>query len=487
MNLHFGKGRSEFIVYLLFFLLAFLATFLVKDHFFFWDTIQLGAKHALFFFQSDFQRFILPAEMDSGHPPLFGIYLAFIWKLFGKSLAVSHFAMLPFLFGIIFFIYKIGKIFLNPAAVLVLCLLLFSDPVLASQSILISPDIVLTTFFLAALWAILQKNKVVLFVALIPLALISTRGMMVVALLFFFDFFVQHQNWKNLRFNQFKEFKNLIKIGLPYLPATLFACGYLIYHFQETGWIGYHEDSPWAVWFERVDFRGFLKNLAVFAWRLLDFGRVFIWLILFFIGWKILKSKSKFTLPQEVKKIGSLLILCLLFLSPTLLIYKGLSAHRYLLPLFIVLNLLTWILIFKLIHSKKTKYILFSIAILGFLSGNCWIYPRQISQGWDSTLAHLPYYGLRNEMIDFIQKEKIPFQKIGTVFPNIGSFEKIELNGIEDGFVNIDFEANEYIFYSNIMNDFSDFELTELETNWLILKEMKKGGIEIILYKNPNI
>ena len=47
-----------------------------------------------------------------------------------------------------------------------------------------------------------------------------------------------------------------------------------MFHYLETGWMGYHENSPWAPAFEKVDFQGAIKNILILGWRLLDFGRV---------------------------------------------------------------------------------------------------------------------------------------------------------------------------------------------------------------------
>jgi hypothetical protein len=69
---------------------------------FFWDTIQLASKQAHFFYETGFHSIILPNEIDSGHIPSLGIYLALLWKIMGKSLIVSHLAMLPFVMGIVF-------------------------------------------------------------------------------------------------------------------------------------------------------------------------------------------------------------------------------------------------------------------------------------------------------------------------------------------------------------------------------------------------
>ena len=45
-----------------------------------------------------------------------------------------------------------------------------------------------------------------------------------------------------------------------------------------------------------------------------------------------------------------------------------------------------------------------------------------------------------------------------------------------------DLAKNNYILYSNVMNDFSDEELVELEENWNVIKEMRAGGLCFVLY-----
>ena len=117
------------------------------------------------------------------------------------------------------------------------------------------------------------------------------------------------------------------------------------------------------------------------------------------------------------------------------------------------------------------------------MTGNLWVYPKHIAQGWDATLAHVPYYELRNQMIQYIKKEGIPIHEVGTVFPNIGPFEIYDLQGQTTGFVKKDLAKNKYFFYSVVYNDVSDEELQELARNWTVLKEYKTGNICVILYK----
>jgi hypothetical protein len=124
---------------------------------------------------------------------------------------------------------------------------------------------------------------------------------------------------------------------------------------------------------------------------------------------------------------------------------------------------------------------------LALASGNLWVYPQKTAMGWDSTLAHLPWYGLLSQVEKHLKTANIPFNQVGTAFPNIGSRKIYELDGTEVGFVEKDFEANCYIFYSNIMNDFSDVEIDELHEQWTPVFRVEKAGVFVILFKNPKI
>lgn len=479
-------SKTSFFVCLPFFLLAVVATFLVRNNAFFWDTIQLAAKQAHFFYETDFQSIILPQEMDSGHPPAFGMYLAACWKLFGKSLPVSHLAMLPFLLGTIFLVFKIGKYFVDGKHAFWLLLLLAADPTLASQSLLISPDIALVFFFLLGFWSLLEERKILLMLAIAGLGLVSLRGMMVGVVLYFFSWVVQPMtldSGQKMRPLFFKFLRTGFLKMQPFLPGGFLALLFLLYHFKQTGWVGYHESSPWSPRFEKVDFQGLIKNEGILIWQLLDFGRVFVCLVAGIGLWRVFKEKS-FT-DARLKNLLWLLGLSFLVLCPTLLFHKAILAHRYLLPIFLVGNILCFFVIFTKITSPEMRRILFGIAFLGLLSGNFWIYPKEVAQGWDSTLAHLPYYSLRKKMIRFIAAKEIPYSQVGTVFPNIGPFEKFDLNGVQDGFVPKNFETNHYLFYATIMNDFSDAELEELASHWRVVKKIESGRICVILYKNP--
>lgn len=359
-----------------------------------------------------------------------------------------------------------------------LLLFAFADPVLASQSILVSPDIALVCFFLLGLCGILKNRKWQVMAGATGLALISTRGMMAAFVLGLFSLPAISRSTPPVFY-----LRQMVNRLVLFLPAALAGGGFLLYHYLSTGWIGYHEASTWAPSFERTDFAGFLRNSAILGWRMLDFGRVFIWLAVAWLCYKRLSAKGPASAfdPAEWRllKLLGLLALCLL---PLMALYKGLSAHRYLLPIFLVLTFF----FVKILPKEKSAWNKLSALVLaGLLSSNFWVYPKNIAMGWDATLAHLPWYSLQKEMIQRIGEKGIALSQVGTAFPGIGPREIIELNRNQVGFKSKELDRDCFILYSNVMNDFTDEEIATLEKNWEAIEKLEKGAVCMILYKNP--
>lgn len=489
--------RSRF-TFPIFVSIAIIAVLLASQNVFFWDTIQLGSKHAHWYYEQQFQQLLLPAEIDSGHPPVFGMYLALCWMVFGKTLIVSHLAMLPFVWASVWGAYQLGVYYGNRNTAWLLLLFLFVDPTFAAQHILVSPDVIIAAVFMIAWYAILHNARLIQIVALLLMTLVSMRGMMVVAGLYVFDFLYaiiplhlgKHRIQR--KFNSKYYLLLAFRKALLYVPAGLVALFFLIWHYQQTGWIGYHADSSWAPSFEKVDLLGFIKNIVVLIWRLVDFGRIFVWVVICCI---IAYSVKKFTtiylsiIRFNVKwqQLFLLVILLFLVLTPSLLLHKYLSAHRYLLPLMICLTVLVYYLIVNALKDTKWQKIASGIIVIGLLSGNFWIYPKTISQGWDSTLAHLPHYELRTDVLSFLEKENIALDRVGTAFPEIGALKYKDLSDRNEGMVVKDLEQQDYIYYSNIMNEFSDMEIANLEKEWDVIAQWEKRGVVAIIYKKKRL
>jgi len=464
--------RQRFTLQLLF--VGFLIIYFGREETFFWDTIQLASKHAHWYFENNFQYLFLPMEIDSGHPPVFGAILALCWMLFGKSLVVSHFFMLPWVWGGIYQIVDLSNYWIKDKLFVFLTFLVIADPVLFAHWNLISPDTVLICCFLLGLRGVLYDKFWWKMLAMLGLAMISTRGMMTVVALYFFDVLRPYFDDKFI----IPSFGILWKKALPFIPSGIFAIVFLAGHYQGTGWIGYHEASPWAWHFQKVGLSGLPKNMAIVLWRMMDFGRVFLFLIIFVGLLRWWNKKMSWSAP--LKQLLLLIAVLAAFLLPTFLIYIGLNSHRYMLPLLISISFFTGVLIHKVFERKKWWYI---FGIVALISGNLWIYPDKIAQAWDNSIAFKPYIDLRKQMHDYISKEGLELSQIGTAFPEVGPLKYKDLSDTEDGFVHKDMAKQQFVLYSNVMNDYSDEEIDELSKNWKVRHELKRMGVKLVLYE----
>ncbi len=82
-----------------------------------------------------------------------------------------------------------------------------------------------------------------------------------------------------------------------------------------------------------------------------------------------------------------------------------------------------------------------------------------------------------------MSEENILLSDTGSVFPEVGPFHYRYLNNETDGYQSLDMDQQSYVFYSNVMNDFTDEQLTELSTNWEIISQYEKSGIFVYLYR----
>lgn len=447
---------------------------------FFWDTIQLASKHAHFFYNNGLRWAPLPPDIDSGHPPAFGWLLALCWTVFGKTLPTGHWMMLPFLLGIVVILERLGRRLGGHEWGLWLLPLVLLDPVTAGQSALVSPDIALLFFFLLALNGLLAGSRLPVMLGILGLCTISMRGMMTAGALF--------------AWTAADSLLSPLPAGrhrlLLFIPGFAVAAGFLAWHRIQTGWIGFHPDSPWAGAFQRVGWAGFAKNCLVLAWRWLDFGRVVEWAGLLVILYPRLRSWTEVrsrAVGGKWASLASLWLILTILLSVSALLYHNLSAHRYFLPAYVALHLFVFQQIARSGWPVWRKKLLFSVVVAGLATGNLWIYPRGISMDWDATLAHRPYHGLRADMVEYVKKEGIGFATVGSAFPNLGSGEQISLDGDDRRFAEKDFRQNRYMLASNVFNDFSAAELDELERDWILLKRNEANGVWLALYGNGDI
>lgn len=434
------------------------------QNFFFWDTIQLASKHAHFFYDTEFSSFFLPEGINSGHPPFFGMALAGLWSIFGQHLIVGHIFMLFFVLGTMYQAHFLGKKLLGKESAFLLPLILFCNPVFLGHSILVSPDNVLLFLLLLCINATLTGKNFWLGLGCIFLAMLSMRGMMVV-----FGLFAAQ-----LIYHKMTSAKLKPQIILPYLPAGLLALIFFIAHYLKNSWLGFHEESPWQESFDLVTIKGYAYNLGLVAWRLLDFGNVFIVLPLLYLFWKF---RLRLNSEHNLFLFALLIAFSLIFILP-LSAFKYLSAHRYFFPIYLVLS----ILLMKLMLDGGFRKMTYVLLLFLFL-GNWWIYPRSVSQGWDVSLAHLPFYEMTKKMDAFLEESDVAKEEIGTQFPLKSEEKYLFLNQGKKGFKEADLKKDQYILYSKIMNDFKDVDYYYLQEKFTLVTEFNRMGIDLKLYE----
>ncbi|MCS7035120.1 MAG: hypothetical protein RMJ33_10190 [Saprospiraceae bacterium] len=444
---------------------------------FFWDTVQLGSKHAHFFYENGLRWAPLPETIDSGHPPMLGYYLAWVWGVFGKTLAVSHWAMFPFVAGAMAVLFCLGaRMGGSRWYGAGLALLAASDPVLAAQSGLVGPDVVLVFFFLLAVWALWEERSWWAAVGVLGLCAVSLRGMMTAVALLAWQLCLW---WRpGLSAHRFALRLADLSRCWAFLPGFALAGWFLLWHQQATGWTGFHAASPWASAFEPARGADLLRNIAIVGWRWADFGRVFEWAGLAVL-WLTLTGMNRW---RAMRPWLLLLVCVLLFLSPSALFYQNLSAHRYFLPGFVALHLLFWQGLCSVAWPNARRCALAAAVALGLASGNLWLYPHGIAMGWDATLAHRPYHALRTEALRFMEENAIPIERTGTAFPNRNTGEHLLLNNDRRLWAEWNPQTNEYALISNVFNDVSPEDRAYLRQHRRLLWRGQKGRVWMELY-----
>lgn len=468
--------RANYVIFITAYLVLFLLTF---QNPLFWDTIQFGGHHPNWYYHHQFRYFLLPDYCDSGHPPAFGMYIAGCWLLLGKSLAVTHLAMLPFILLIVVQAVRLGA-YLFPAdrwKAFFLTAILLSEAVLLTQCSLVSPDICVIAFFLTALNAILNKRGGVLVLMVLLMGLMSMRAMMCAVALFVYSVICHWQTRDG------SMVRYIWRQMLPFIPGGIIALAYLVYHYKVKGWTGYHAGSPWADAFESVGLRGFVKNNIVLGWRLLDIGKIGTFIAFAVLVIAYLRGKLVIAKPNRINHFLGLVVALFLLTALPLTLYSNLLMHRYIIPLYLAIGVCTFLLLLS--ASIKGKYFIATILIIIQLSGHFWSYPPPLSQGWDATLAHMPYYQLRADFKAYMQQQQIRPEEVATAFPMAAADSFIDLRGSAVPYKDFRTDTTEYVWYSNVCNAMLK-NAPDYFNQWELIKYSKLGYVEMGLFKRKN-
>ncbi|MEM7039547.1 MAG: hypothetical protein AAF570_21410, partial [Bacteroidota bacterium] len=370
---------------------------------FFWDTI-LNSRIAHWYVDSNMGSWTVPESLDAGHPPFFSRYLAMIWTVFGKSLAISHIAMLPFLLTIVVQVYKLGKRCLKPEMLPWVLLVLCLEPTFLAQSSMITPDIALICFYLLGLNAILEGKRFVLGAAMVCMAAMTFRGILIVPALFLSDVALGY--WQGKRKPDWRKI-------LPYLPVSILVALWLYIHYKAVGWLLSPPAETYGAHREMVGLSGIVRNIAITGWRWLDYGRVAVWL---FVGVAALWTWRKGLLSHKMVRLMVFMGLPAIWLTLLFVPFSNPIGHRYYTVCYLILGIITLGFVQE-IKARVQKLVLSAGMALVLISGHFWIYPDHIAQGWDASLAHVRYFGLRNQMDQYVLENEISMSDVCSDFP----------------------------------------------------------------------
>lgn len=452
-----------------FFILLILLTIFSFNIPFFWDSTFFSSL-SVHFYNNGFDGFMAPEALDTGGFPLYSTYLTSMWKCFGKTLLVSHCAILPFMLGLLYEFFKLCKRYLDDKAIVWALVLFCIEPVFLTQSMLMGYDIIIGYFFLLSLNALYNSRNFLFSIALLLLCLISIRGIMLASAIFIIDCI----QYKKIDFILIRK----------YIPTFFILLFWAYYHEQQTGWYifsPYREDNAEELATGSMMVRQFIYIL----WKNTDLGRIALWLILLFFGFYYLKKEK----TKKHQELMVNLFLPLLVLSLFMVFLFNPIGHKYFLVVFILLNVAVVYLIQQII-SKKSRIVLYTLLSVCLLAGNFIIYPQRYGNAWDSSLKVIPYFPLEHKMRTYIKTKKISPETIGTQFPLTNDFHSSTLADTPDApYSDIEMNAIQnypYFLYSNVINSGRMDDLENVKKNWVVEKEFRSGMIELILYKNPN-
>jgi hypothetical protein len=466
-KLYFSKIPVPVLVFSVLYLLLIIIS---RDIPMFWDMCNTSWLSNLIY-DNHFTNFIFPENDAGAVGAVYSTYLAALWIIFGRSLLVSHMAVLPFVIGIVFQFYSFAKTYIQKEFIWIALLLLFVEPTLFTQVFLAGNDLVLCFLFLLGVNSAISNKKILLMFAVGLMPILRLRGFTFVFSVFLIDWYMNRTNYKG-----FINFT--LKRSYIYLTPLIIPFAWFSYHYYSTGWIFISKTTK--NWHQFAGIERMFKNLIYVFWKAFDFGRIFLFasvLILF------LKQKKKDTIGRQLIFILLFTILpYLVFFIP--LLYPVSHRHFMISYIVVIIAFVYFLSSLKKIH----RTVILVLAILCLLSGNFWLYPERYGNGWDASMKVYPYFKLRDNFDGYIKLSGINPDSIGAKFPMGSDLYTCKLEPEKFGYQYIydrPLEDFNFIVQSNICNTFTPDEIERLNMNWILEKEFRSWPLYIRLYRKP--
>ncbi len=422
----------------------------------FWD-MYAQVKTAHFFLETDFKN-LLPdgnSYSDNGHFPMYAIYLALLFKIFGFKLWVAHFSVLPFVLGLLLQLKKLSAKFLNEQKTFLVLLLTLAHPAILTQTIYFSNEIAIVFFSAWMINALLEPRSSHIALTSIFLCLLNLRGISFVFLLLIYFGLTKKQ-----------------KSAYYLLSGMVIWIIWMLIHYYYMGW--FLQGSEIKEFREITTLSGMLKNFLLCFWKLLDLGSVIGWIIIFISVVKIKKSNPllNFLLLATL----SVFFICVPLSNPI--------SNRYFLLCYVLL-LPAFVLAISAM-SKRLFFIISFIFALVLIRNNWMSYPNKYGNAWDCSLKSIPYFDVRKQLDDYTADNKIARANVEAGFQlyfndsfYLMSDSKEEYALLSD----TEMPSKLYVADSNICNNYNSDREKYLLDNYVLEQKFEKGSVYINLYK----
>lgn len=445
----------------------------------FWDNVLQASRVAHHFYENGLWPPLLPQEIDAGHPPFFGFYLALCWKIFGRNLIVSHLAMWPVIFLLFYGWMSLCKHYIKEDTTLVLAIVCgLLESALFTHLLMVGPELLIIACVISACYALITRHYLAVSILYVALVLVSIRGTIWVMAFFpltvYLHYSTHHSWWRSWRWQEM----------MPYIISALAALCWYGYHYKATGYVTDNPHNTWSAAYRWVTLREVVIQWPYVVWRFMDQGRIFV---LVLIPLLVYLTRKKAYPPVSSKPILLFLIPAIAFVFLVTLRPMA-SVPRYFIPLYMGGSLVFFYYL-QFIQSQAKKIFLGLMVAGIYLSGHLWIYPERIYQAWDCTLMHLTYYPLKEAMEDSLERMHILHGETGTGSPLITPDKYTLLNNDTAAFMPLKDGNNEILHFAadcRMCNSISLRQKQELAIKWRKIAEWKNGIQYIKLYENPD-
>jgi hypothetical protein len=422
----------------------------------FWDMYG-QVKTADFFLASDFTR-LLPDGgdySDNGHMPLYPLYLAALFRIFGFKLWVAHLSVLPFLAGALWQLYRLSLRYLGRQRAALVLLLTFFSPPFVSQALHFSQELALVCCSLWLINALLETRCSHIAMASVLVCLLNLRGISLCGLLLIY-------------FIAIRKDRNALYI----ICGVLAWFGWLFWHYLYAGW--WFSGEQIHDFRQLADLPRLLKNLALGAWKLCDLGAFFGWIIAIVMA---LRSK-RMNEPLQLLLLAALaaLIVCVPFTNP-------ISNRYFLLPYILLLPAFVAAVSASTRRMQAIAVTSFALVLLLF---NAVVYPDRYGNPWDCTLKSLAYFGLREELDAEVAKAGIAPGEMSAGFQLYFNERYYKMNGLDREYAllsDTEMPLTPYVAESNICNNFNAERQRYLAGHYTMVRSLSCNGVYIHVYK----